>query len=112
MTIFSSGHWIADPCEFGLLSAHVLGLNYLRFIKAHGEELGLQETESVALLASFGSTAAQAHNQGRFSHLIQYRPNSQLRYVFIPESILGLTHIPSSQPIYAFTPGLILGATH
>ena len=61
---FLVGHWIADQCEFGQLSCHVMPPEYKRFCQGFDEKSVEQLWLGFGLTASFGWCAAQAHNQG------------------------------------------------
>ena len=59
-----SGHWVDDPCEFThTVICGVDGL-WTKFRESHGIALAMKETLGMAAVSGFGSTVAQAHNQG------------------------------------------------
>lgn len=61
---FFQGHWIGDPCEFGLLHVHVLPTEDCRQFKEIGEKHFRTAEISCGLAAGFGSCLSQAYNQG------------------------------------------------
>jgi Mitochondrial 28S ribosomal protein S30 (PDCD9) len=58
------GHWIGDPCEYCLLSLHVMPTSKCRQLRTLGAEFTKDAQLAFGMTASFGSCVAQAHNQG------------------------------------------------
>jgi small subunit ribosomal protein S30 len=63
-----SGHWIGDPCEYGLVSLHSLPLESYKMIAGLGQKHALEAEFVFGMMAAFGSCIAQAYNQG-FTYL-------------------------------------------
>ena len=63
--LLCSGHWLDDPCEFAHTVICGVDDRWTKFREWHGEDLAQKETLAMAVVAGFGSTVAQAHNQGK-----------------------------------------------
>jgi len=71
--------WIGDPCEFNLMSMHVLDSQYDEFVGIHGKALAEEEFVNYALVAGFANSASQAYTQGfSMHHELTYPIMSQL----------------------------------
>lgn len=64
-----AGHWIGDPCEWGLLSFYTMRENDFRILESHGKKTHSSMLHDLAVVSGFGSSVAQAHNQGFSSYL-------------------------------------------
>lgn len=60
-----TGHWIGDPCEYGVISLHTLPTSRYKEMQEAGENYQRMAEISFGVAAGFGSCMAQAYNQGR-----------------------------------------------
>jgi hypothetical protein len=58
------GHCVGDPCEYGLVSLHVMPTSHCRQLQTLGIEFLRDAQLAFGLTAGFGSCVAQAYNQG------------------------------------------------
>ncbi len=62
---FCTGHWIGDPCEYGVVSLHTVPIPDYQKIQEVGENYQRTAELSYGVAAGFGSCMAQAYNQGK-----------------------------------------------
>ena len=64
MLVAITGHWIGDPCEYCLMSVHVMPTAFCNHLRELGDEFVDEARVGFGMTAGFGSCTAQAHNQG------------------------------------------------
>jgi len=68
VSMFCTGHWVGDPCEFTSLSVHVMPVTEYKKLQEVGSKYAVESQLSLGMTAGFGSCAAQAYNQGIMFH--------------------------------------------